>query len=176
MNKRGHWWLAVKLRYLYEESGIYYQKKLCVVSRSYFNTLRLRQNGHHFADDMCKYIFLNKNVWISIKISLNFVPKDPINTIPALVQIMAWRRPGTKPLSEPMMVSLLTPICVTRHQWVKFHCSLAVENSYKYLSCSLMISWHSRALTLLVLKLEYCGITRSISWRLTPCPLALTDR
>ena len=31
---------------------------------------------------------------------------------------MAWRRPGDKPLSEPMMVSLLTHICVTRHQWV----------------------------------------------------------
>ena len=34
---------------------------------------------------------------------------------------MAWRRPGGKPLSEPMMVSLLTHICVTRPQWVKFH-------------------------------------------------------
>ena len=32
---------------------------------------------------------------------------------------MAWRRPGDKPLSEPMMVSLLTHICVTRPQWVK---------------------------------------------------------
>ena len=41
-------------------------------------------------------------------------------TIPALVQIMAWRRPGDKPLSEPMMVSLLTHICVTRPQWVKY--------------------------------------------------------
>ena len=39
--------------------------------------------------------------------------------MPALVQIMAWRRPGDKPLSEPMMVSLPTHICVTRPQWVK---------------------------------------------------------
>ena len=31
---------------------------------------------------------------------------------------MAWRRPGDKPLSEPMMVILLTHICVTRPQWV----------------------------------------------------------
>ena len=44
---------------------------------------------------------------ILIKISLKFVPKVPINNIPSLVQIMAWRRPGDKPLSEPMMVSLL---------------------------------------------------------------------
>ena len=32
--------------------------------------------------------------------------------------MMAWRRPGDKPLSEPMMVSLLTHICVTQPQWV----------------------------------------------------------
>ena len=51
--------------------------------------------------------------------SLKFVPKGPINNIPALVQIMTWRRPGDKPLSEPMMVGLLTHICVTRPQWVK---------------------------------------------------------
>ena len=69
-------------------------------------TLRPRQNGRHFADDIFKCIFLNENVSISIKISLMFVPKGPINNIPALVQIMAWRRPGDKPLSEPMMVNL----------------------------------------------------------------------
>ena len=84
-----------------------------------FNTLRLRQNGRLFADDTFKRIFLNKNIRISIEISLNFVPKGPINNIPALVQIMAWRRSGGKPLSEPMMVILLTHICVTRPQWVK---------------------------------------------------------
>ena len=33
---------------------------------------------------------------------------------------MAWRRPGDKPFSEPMMVSLPTHICVTRPQWVKY--------------------------------------------------------
>ena len=46
------------------------------------------------------------------------VPKGPINSIPAMVQIMAWRRPGAKPLPEPMMVSLPTHICVARPQWV----------------------------------------------------------
>ena len=86
-----------------------------------FNTLRPRQNGRHFADDIFKCILLNENVWITIKNSLNVVPKGPINNIPALVQIMAWRRPGDKPLSEPMLVSLPTHICVTRPQWVKYH-------------------------------------------------------
>ena len=38
-----------------------------------------------------------------IRISLKFTPKDSINNIPALVQIMAWRRSGDKPLSEPML-------------------------------------------------------------------------
>ena len=86
---------------------------------STLNTLRPRQNGRHFADDIVKCIFLNENVWIPIKISLKFVPKGPINNIPALVQIMAWRRPGDKPLSESMMASLPTHICVTWPQWVK---------------------------------------------------------
>ena len=34
--------------------------------------------------------------------SLKFVPMRP-NAIPALVQIMAYNRPGDKSLSEPMM-------------------------------------------------------------------------
>ena len=82
------------------------------------NTLRPRQNGRHFADDIFKCISWNENARISLKISLKFVPKVRINNIPSLVHIMAWRRPGDKPLSEPMMVSLLTHICVTRPQWV----------------------------------------------------------
>ena len=91
----------------------------CHQSWSSFNTLKPRQNGRRFADDTFKHIFLNGNVRISIKISVKFVPKGPINNNPALVQRMAWRWSGNKPLSEPMMVSLLTHICVTRPQWVK---------------------------------------------------------
>ena len=101
-----------------------------------FNTLRLRQNGCHFPDDIFKCIFLNENVWISIKVSLKFVPKGPINKIPSLVQIMAWCRSGDKPLSEPMMVSLLMHICVTRPQWVK-------PMSYQTLSQWNKMSWKS---------------------------------
>ena len=62
---------------------------------------------------------MNENVLIWIQISLKFVRKGPINNNPSLVQIMAWRRPGDKPLCEPMMIILLTHICVTRPQWVK---------------------------------------------------------
>ena len=67
------------------------------------NTLRPRQNGRHFPDDIFQCIFLNENAWISIMISLKFVPKGPINNMPALVRIMAWRRLGDKPLPEPMI-------------------------------------------------------------------------
>ena len=45
-----------------------------------------------------------RRIWI--KISLKFVPKGPIDNIPALFQIMAWCQEGDKPLSEPMMVRL----------------------------------------------------------------------
>ena len=88
------------------------------INDSKISTLRPRQNGRHFPDDLYKCIFLNENVWISIKISLKFIPKCPIDNIPALVQIMAWRRLGDKPLSEPMIVRLPTHICATRPQWV----------------------------------------------------------
>ena len=50
-------------------------------------------------------IVLNENMWISIGISLKFLPEGLINNIPALVQIIAWCRPGDKPLPEPVMVS-----------------------------------------------------------------------
>ena len=98
------------------------KRKLMCMSDGYaichVNTLRPRQNGHHFTDDSNKCIFVNENVKTLIKISLRFVPKVTTNNIAILVQIMAWRRPGDKPLSEPMMVNLLTHIWVTRPQWV----------------------------------------------------------
>ena len=92
-----------------------------------FNTLIPRQNGRHIADDIINCIFLNENVWLSIKISTKFVPKDQINDIPALVWLMAWRLPGDKPLSEPMMVRLPTHICVTRPQWVNAFIIQAID-------------------------------------------------
>ena len=60
------------------------------------------------ADDTFKRKFVNENVLILIKVSLKFVPKGPINNIPALVKIMAWCLPGDKPFSEPMMTRLVT--------------------------------------------------------------------
>ena len=58
------------------------------------NTLRPRQNGRHFADNIFRCIFLNVNVWILIIISLKCVPNGPINITPALVRCgMAFIEP-----------------------------------------------------------------------------------
>ena len=82
------------------------------ISKFYLNTLRLRQSGRHFADDIFKCIFLNEKVLIFIQISLKLVPKNPINNKSTLFQIMAWCWSGDKPLSEPMLVYLTdTYIC-----------------------------------------------------------------
>ena len=71
----------------------------------YVNTLRPKTKWTPFRRRYFQMHFIEWNVSTAIKNSLRFVPKGPINNIPALVQIMAWRRPGNKPLSEPMMVS-----------------------------------------------------------------------
>ena len=84
------------------------------------NTMRPRQDRRHLADDIFTCIFFNENCCILIKFSRKYVGKGPIDNNLALVQIMAWRRSGDKPLSEPMMISLPTHICVTRPQWVKY--------------------------------------------------------
>ena len=104
-----------------------------------FNTLKPRQDGRHFADDIFTYIFFKDNCFIMIKFSLKYVRKGPIDNNPALVQIMAWRRSGDKPLSEPMMVSLLTHICVIRPQWVK-----TWPDNASFSSCSIENWWYYR--------------------------------
>ena len=71
-------------------------------------------SGRHF-----QIHFRKENVWMSIQMSLKFLPKVPINNIPALFQIMAWSLPGVKPLFGTMTVRLATHVCVSRPQCVK---------------------------------------------------------
>ena len=54
-----------------------------------------------------------------------------VQLTPAFVQIMSRHRPGYKPFSEPMMVRLLTHICITRPQWVK----ILTTRAFYILSC-----------------------------------------
>ena len=74
-----------------------------IYSVQQFNSSPPGLNDHHFTDDIFKSISLNEKTWIVIKILLKFVPKRPINNIPALVKVMAWRRTGDQPSSEPML-------------------------------------------------------------------------
>ena len=61
------------------------------------------------ADNIFKCIFLIENVRILIQISLKFVPKGSIDNKPVLVQIMAWRQTGPKPLPEAMLTQFINP-------------------------------------------------------------------
>ena len=104
----------------------------------------LRQHSRHFPDDIFKWSFFNENAWTLIKISLKFVPRYPVNNIPALIQIMAWHPPGDKLVSEPMMVSLLMNIYMRQSasmSWPKLtHLSLVpaaymsqwIDQSHRY--------------------------------------------
>ena len=87
------------------------------------NTLRPRQNGSNF-----QTAFSNAFSWMTIyefRLRSSFLWS--IYNIPALVQIIAWRRSDDNPLSAPMMVSLLRRTCVTRPQWVN-----AFEYAFNY--------------------------------------------
>ena len=55
------------------------------------------------SDDILKCIFLNENDRIQIQISLKFIPRSPTDNKPTLLQVMAWRRIGDKPLPKLMM-------------------------------------------------------------------------
>ena len=60
------------------------------------------KNGRHLADDNFKCIFLNENDRIPNPNALKFLSRSPIDNKQALVQVMAWRRIGDKPLPDPM--------------------------------------------------------------------------
>ena len=102
--------------------------------------------GRDTIDAILQTTFSNAISWMKmlefrLKFHWSLFLKGPINNTPALGQIMAWRRPGEKPLSEPMMVILLTHICVTRPQWVKL--ILLMHNSSFYIK---IIFWGMRIL------------------------------
>ena len=54
-------------------------------------------------DDKFRCAFSNENDRFPIQISLKFAHRSPIDNNAALVQVMAWRRTGDKPLFEPML-------------------------------------------------------------------------
>ena len=77
------------------------------------------ENGRHFADDIFNCIFMNEKFWILIRISLKFVPKGQIDNTTTLVQVMAWRQTGDKPLPESMQIKLIDAYMRhIRERWV----------------------------------------------------------
>ena len=144
-----------------------------------FNSLRPRRDRRHFADDIFKCIFWSENEWILLRISPKFVPKVRINIIPSLVQIMAWRRPGDKPLSEPMVVRLPTHICVIRPQWVKWILMMTSgQNISHYATAKLsvhvwnhdLIWWQNRIDT----QKHFHKTTITSSWTLSKTKIPIT--
>ena len=91
-------------------------KRLTLLATVLLSTLRPRQTCRHFSSNILKSIFFNEKVsWkiVSMKISLQFLPKGPVNKKPALV-------PVGNCLNQ-WLPSLLTHICITRSQWVKIY-------------------------------------------------------
>ena len=106
----GSWWLEVyrittkhmvRLR-AYVNNLSYH---VIAIGKWQFHTL----SGRRFSDDIFKCIFFNEEFQFRLKCHWNLFIGS--SNIPALVQTMGRRRPGDKPLSEPIMVSLVT------HTW-----------------------------------------------------------
>ena len=101
----------------------------------FINTLKPRPTA--FSRRHFQMNFFNENVWISINISLKFVPKRPINNILALVQIMAWHQ--AIKLSQCRLISSVRSSDNHLHailqemkiSYLRFHSNLPRAKSYK---------------------------------------------
>ena len=67
----------------------------------YFNTLRSRLDGRHFAD-FSNTLYIIKMFEFSFIFSPKFVPKGIIDNKSALVQVMYWHQACIKPVAEPI--------------------------------------------------------------------------
>ena len=63
--------------------------------------MKPRQYGIHFEDVIfkCKLLQDAMAYWVNLHYNMS-----PINNIPEIIQIMAWRQRGDMPLFEPMVV------------------------------------------------------------------------
>ena len=80
--------------------GFFFQKWF---STQWVNSSILGQNGRHFAHDTFKCIIINEMFCVLNRISVKFIPKGLNYNKSTLVQVMAWCRPGDKPLPGQMM-------------------------------------------------------------------------
>ena len=81
-----------------------------------------------FSDDIFKHIFSDKNVGISIQISIKSVTKGTMKNTPEFVQIMAWRRTAPSHYLNQWWLCLLTLICVARLRGFEYAQIRSMEN------------------------------------------------
>ena len=70
------------------------------------------------ANDISKCIFLKETVCILILMLLKFVQWAKVDIKSSLVQVVAWRRAGAKPLPEPMMTPKFTDAYMCHQAYV----------------------------------------------------------
>ena len=124
---------------------------ICVIFSLWYKYIALTHSGRNKMAANLQMTFSNAFCWMTLYESrlkyhwMNVVPKGPISNIPALVQIMAWHRPGDKPLSGPLKVRLPTHICLTPPQWVntglKFSKLMSIMIILNITSIYKFISW-----------------------------------
>ena len=117
----------------------------------WLNTLRPRQIGHHCADNILKSIFLNKNCYILMEISLKFFPEVAVTNNSLLVKVMVWHWTGGKSLSDPVngtpgyhtaspgpsqsaFILIFMERDIVMYQWI-YECLLQFK-VYLYFSCA----------------------------------------
>ena len=83
--------------------------------RLVLNTFKTRQNGRHFPDDIVKCKSSNENIYFD-KYFTAVCSRGPMNDIPALVQIMAWRRPGDNQLSEAITDTGINDLAIAKER------------------------------------------------------------
>ena len=129
---------------------------------SSINKLRPKKNANYFAGDIFKCICYDEYM-ISNNISLNFAPEGQINNSPALVQIIAWCRPGDKQpiwsndtyMRHGALPFTITPLAVMpgqsrNHPWPNANGQYSLEYSYKTnMSKHLITLKHSKFETLI---------------------------
>ena len=77
---------------------------ICLGRCLMLNTVTPDQNYRHFADGFSKCILSSGKFDVLFPMSPKFAPWGPIDSSPTLVQAMAWRWTGGKPLIEPMVI------------------------------------------------------------------------
>ena len=117
-------------------------KRATLVIQFVINSLRLRQNGCHFEDNIFQFILIIIMLSIQIQISLKFVPKGYINNKVALAVLMAKHWTGDKPSSEPMMVKFADAYCgrvESRYGPSQWETSLLCNNVFHWLGAPRLI-------------------------------------